>query len=264
MLAYIYFKIFTNRFSPNRFSPNKLSTNQSLKKKNYTLTKMLKKVTSLLPPIHSPFGSKRSSKPTNEAMFGPLQLTGEFCYNVFKNSEIDERTVRQVETYILSIEDECNISIPINKLLTTSIFTRVVKLDLGYMHPVIGLITISADNNVYEITHISVHKMFRNQGLAKLLLFSFVSYLDQMNNISNNPINTVDDVSVDVYEESHENKFITCIIPRLNGQNTETAHTFFDRLKFNEVIEGTNTHMIRTISGFIELTKTNEINEVLL
>jgi hypothetical protein len=159
----------------------------------------------------------------NELIFGPLDLTGGFSYFIIKECEINNELLH----YLHSIDNE--IGSPKTKiinLINSSIFTRIIKLNLGYTNPLIGLLTVVVINNCYRITHISIHKSFRRQGLAKMLLTILANSIDPK------------------YE------LVTSVIL----ENMENGIALFRSLKFNEVIIETDYHMLQTTNLFCNLT----------
>jgi ribosomal protein S18 acetylase RimI-like enzyme len=161
----------------------------------------------------------------NEAVFGPLQLKGEFSYNINKTYIGQEQ---HLFDYVNSIAVEHNIKINVKALFDKSIFTRIIQLDLGHSSPVIGLLTVKIFNGSYNITHISVHKSFRRQGLGKLLLMSFANHLLGVEPGLN---------------------MVTVIIP----DELNDALMFFRTLKFNEMRLVNNNHMLKSTNLFLEI-----------
>lgn len=164
-------------------------------------------------------------KKLNEAVFGPLQLKGEFSYSINNTCVGPEQ---HLFDYVSSIANECDMRIDINGILNESIFTRIIQLDLGHLSPVIGLLTVKIFNGSYNITHISVHKSFRRQGLAKLLLMSFANYL-----IGQEP----------------KLPMVSVIIP----DELNDAMMFFRTLKFNEMYLMNNNHMLKSTGLFLDI-----------
>jgi predicted GNAT family acetyltransferase len=166
----------------------------------------------------------RSSKKLNEVVFGPLQLKGEFSYEISNKCEINDELLK----YINYIDEESGLKTKIIDLIESAVFIRVVRIDLGYIKPIVGLLTITGFNNSYNISHISVSDTFRKQGIAKLMLTCFANNLDE------NCIYTM----------------ICCIIPH----NLENLIDFFRSFKFNELTLEHNNHMLKTTKCFINLT----------
>lgn len=159
----------------------------------------------------------------NEAVFGPLQLNGEFSYDISKTCEIDNELLK----YINSIDPTFFTRTKIISLIEDSVFTRAIKLDLGYTKPLIGLITVKISNQTYIITHISIHKSFRKQGLAKMLLSILANFINGSNT-------------------KHE--LISAVVPMENNDGT----AFFRSLKFNEMIIENNYHMLKHVQYFVK------------
>jgi hypothetical protein len=159
----------------------------------------------------------------NEAIFGPLQLRGELCYNVSKTCDIDNELLN----YIKIIDNEVNKKTKIIQLMEDSIFTRVIRLDLEYINPIIGLLTMKISNNSYNITHLSIHKSFRRQGLAKMLLSSLACFLKL------------------------DCKLVSIIISK---KYMEDAVELFRSLKFNEMTIENSYHMLKPVHFFCKIT----------
>lgn len=165
----------------------------------------------------------------NEYIYGPLQLFGEFDYSIIEAYQNDQELLN----YINHIDQENksnnsdNNTTDIFKLHNDSIFTRMLKLNMEYINPIIGLITIQILNNTYNITHISIHKSFRGQGLAKLLLMTFANYI----------------------ENNKKYNLITIIL----SENINKYCDFFRNLDFNETIINSNYHMIQDINKFCKI-----------
>lgn len=161
----------------------------------------------------------------NEVVFGPLQLNGEFDYNISDICEINEETLKYVE----SIGDQ---KIKFINAVNASMFTRVIKLDLGYMQPIIGIFTVKLFNHSYNISHVSIHRLFRNQGLSKLFMTSFANYLSGENNVKT---------------------FVTCVIPENLVNGYSGIVELFRSLNFIEVKMGTYKYMSIPTKNFIKL-----------
>jgi predicted GNAT family acetyltransferase len=164
----------------------------------------------------------------NEALFGPLQLTGEFSYIISKTCEIDNELLE----YIKSIDEETEKQTKIISLIEDSVFTRTIKLDLGHTKPLIGLITMKIFNQSYNITHISVHKSFRRQGLAKMLLSTLANFIN----------------------ESEPKYELVSVVVSENEPNTPNdIITLFRSLKFNEMIIEDDHHMLKHTQFFTKI-----------
>lgn len=162
----------------------------------------------------------------NETIFGPLQLTGEFNYIVSKSCEIDNELLGYIET----IDEEIGCRTKIIPLIEESIFTRTIRVDLGHTKPLIGLITVKIFNNSYNITHISIHKSFRKQGLAKMLLSILANFLNE-----------------------GELGLVSVIITEDMLESVNNAISLFRSLKFNEMIIGNNCHMLKYTQLFTQI-----------
>ncbi len=161
---------------------------------------------------------------SNEIVFGPLQLKGEFNYEILNNCEKDNELLK----YIQNIDKENHKKTKIMDIIDNAVFIRVIKLDLGHIHPIIGLFTVKILNYSYNISHISVHKSFRRQGLAKMLVTCFANHL-------NSEINT--------------NSLVTCFV----SDEMENIVELFRSLKFNEIAIDTDYHMLKPTKYFIKL-----------
>jgi len=180
---------------------------------------------SIINKLTLPFISKQ--KKLNEVIFGPLLIKGSFSYILDNVCEINIELLK----YIHHIDSKNNQKTKIINLIENAIFTRVVRLDLGYTSPIIGLITVKIFNKSYNISHISIHEEFRCQGLAKLLILLFANYLYN--------------------EEKPEllQPLITCIIPN----NIDDLVSLFRSLKFNEMNIDTEYHMLKSTKIFTKL-----------
>jgi len=163
----------------------------------------------------------------NEALFGPLQLKTELCYEISNVKEISNELLN----YIKLIDDETNLKTNIIDLIESAYFLRIIKLDLRHIKPIIGLITVNRSYSPscisYNISHISVHESFRDQGLAKLMVFSFINFMS------------------DKYTPF---SFISCIVP----SKLDKCISLFRSLKFNEIV-GNNYHMLKSIKQSIKM-----------
>ncbi len=113
----------------------------------------------------------------NEDIFGPLQVKGEikgnFNYNTSEKLQISENLF----DYLKNNTNVHDIYSSVNEMVESN-FTRIIEIDIGNIeaNPIIGILTVNCSNNLYDITHLSIHKSFRNQGLAKMLLMSLANY----------------------------------------------------------------------------------------
>lgn len=110
----------------------------------------------------------------NEFIYGPLMIKGEFNYIISDNCEINTDLIG----YITNIDNEIETNTEIIQLFKKAIFSRIIKVDLQHTQVIVGLITMEIVDSMYQITHLSIHKLFRNQGLAKLLLCLSANYTD--------------------------------------------------------------------------------------
>lgn len=163
----------------------------------------------------------------NEAIFGPLQVTGEFAYSISNNCEINNELLK----YIKNIDDEIKHHTNISQLIEESIFIRVIRINLDYINPIIGLITVKIHNNSYNITHISVHRTFRRQGLAKLMLMALANNL-----------------SADVKNANKYN-----LVSSVISENSKEGIALFRDLNFNEMSIGFEYHMLKPTQTFCKI-----------
>lgn len=169
-----------------------------------------------------------TSVPTlNEAIFGPLQLTGDFSYTISNTCEIDNELLK----YMKSIDQETGNKTKIMQLIEDSIFVRTIRLDLDHISPLIGLIVVRISNYSYNITHLSIHKSFRRQGLARLLLSTLA------NTLANTTIS------------KPKCELVSCVI--LGNMNSGIA--LFRDLNFNEMFIDNKYHMLKSTQLFNKL-----------
>lgn len=179
-------------------------------------------------------------KTSNEAIFGPLQIKGDFCYNILENIKIDNELLEYVkhinnEYYTKHIDN-------IIQLIDNSVFSRVIRLDLGHINPIVGLITVSLDNNSYTITHISIHKSFRKQGLCRLLLMALANFINKQKSESGSGSGRNNVLEPDL-------PLINIIIP----EHIDDLINIFRTLKFNEMHMHSDIHMLKSIDLFLSI-----------
>ena len=107
-------------------------------------------------------------------IYGPLEINGHFDYEVIG---ITKKDTDEIEEYALGNFDGYFRKKEILTFLEESIFVRKITLDLDHIKPIIGLIYVMPDENSYFIAHLSIHKSFRRQGLAKMLLSILAEYI---------------------------------------------------------------------------------------
>jgi len=164
----------------------------------------------------------------NESIFGPLQVKGEFGYDVSEVSGVTKELVN----YINSIGGVDDLSIlNLSKEIEGSVFTRVIRVDLGHINPIIGLITVEMlYGYTYNITHISVHSSFRGQGLANLLLMTLAKYISGKGQVIVNEV-------------------VSIVIPG----DMDDLIMMFRHLKFNEIRLDPNYYMLKSTSQFVSI-----------
>jgi hypothetical protein len=180
--------------------------------------------------------SKFNKKQSSESIFGPLQITGEFEYTICEISQTDN----ELYTYIKNINKEINdIDIDIN--LKDAVFSRIIRIDLGHINPIIGFISMKIIRESYNITHISIHKSFRHQGLAKMLLMTLANY-----------------ISLKINENSERSKLLEpvllpCVVTSIIPENINDVIMLFRIQKFSEMKLYTNYHMFKPVKTFINI-----------
>ena len=110
----------------------------------------------------------------NDHIFGPLEVTSSFSWDV---STITEKDLNEIVQYT---KFNCNYEFDFNaakETLDDSIFTRIIRVDMNYVKPIIGLLFVTGDENSYYVAYISIHQNFRQQGLARMLFSSLANYI---------------------------------------------------------------------------------------
>lgn len=102
-------------------------------------------------------------------LYGPLEVQSSFNYFV-KSIEIGDTT--EIEKY-----SENDNGINFEEYYNNSIFTRIIRVNMNYIKPIIGLLYVTNDLNSYFIIYLSVHSNFRRQGLAKMMLSSLAEFI---------------------------------------------------------------------------------------
>ena len=115
----------------------------------------------------------------HDIIFGPLEVTGSFEYKISRitYSDTEEIIKYSVKNYNNNYYRFCRTGII--GMLSDSIFTRIIRLDLDYINPIIGLLYVISEENSFFISHLSTHEKFRNQGLASLMLCSLAEFIKE-------------------------------------------------------------------------------------
>jgi len=109
-------------------------------------------------------------------LHGPLEVSSSFNYTVKSikacdTTEIVKYSIKNYNEY----EDVFDRKTA-NEHRRESIFTRIIRINMDYVSPIIGLLYVIGDNSYY-IGHLSVHNNFRRQGLAKMMLSSLAEFI---------------------------------------------------------------------------------------
>lgn len=160
---------------------------------------------------------------------GVLDIRGHFDYSIADiNVDLNRTTCDEVLLKYLKFIDE---KTDIEKLLNKNVFIcKIIRVNMGYIFPIIGMIVVEKTDH-YEITHLSIHENFRNQGLAKTLLFSFFCHMyDKFN------------------DTIKENEVLTITVPL----QIDDMVMLFRKLKFSEFHYHNGIKMIKPMSKFSE------------
>lgn len=112
-----------------------------------------------------------------ECLYGPIELTAKFDYEIHS---VENEDTEEIVQYAIDNFDGYFRKKEAQETLADSVFTRKIVLntrDLNNSSCIIGLIYANEFKNSYSITHLSIHKIFRNQGLAKMLLSLLAEYI---------------------------------------------------------------------------------------
>ena len=69
----------------------------------------------------------------------------------------------------------------LNEYFRDSICSRIIRAEMDYIHPIIGLMFVTPDEDSYHVGHISVHSKFRRQGLASMMLEQVSQFISEDN-----------------------------------------------------------------------------------
>jgi len=145
-----------------------------------------------------------------EHLYGPLEINSSFSYCIRPMLRRDLVELCNYSGKNCKFKFDINY---INQLYVEAIFTRVLKLDLDYITPIIGAMIVSKDKMDYKITHLSIHKNFRNQGLEETLLCCFASIVD-----TNYEYISIENFATDLIPILKKNKFQEEIIMKQSLQ----------------------------------------------
>jgi ribosomal protein S18 acetylase RimI-like enzyme len=168
-----------------------------------------------------------------EILYGPLELKADLDYEIVNCFQEDIYEICEYTKYNTDYEFTYN---DIKKIINESFFSRIIRLNLDYVKPIVGVIFVNKYSKHYDIIHLSVHRNFRQQGIGKLLVYTLANFLNNTDN------KDIEYVGITIPASNHN---LFRISQSFNFEKHSRFFGYFDlRKKINEFIEIINSPII--------------------